>query len=68
LSQRLLLIRENAMKNLLRLAQFSVLFGLIAFTSACVVEPHEGYWDRDHQRYYHEHAWHACTPEDNFCR
>jgi len=56
------------MKNLLRLAQFSVLFGLIAFTSACVVEPHEGYWDRDHQRYYHEHAWHACTPEDNFCR
>ena len=32
------------MKNMLRSAQFSSLLGLIAFTSACVVEePREGY-------------------------
>jgi hypothetical protein len=57
------------MKIMLRSAQLSFLLGLIAFTSACVVaEPREGYWDRDQHRYYHEHGWHACTPEDNFCR
>jgi hypothetical protein len=56
------------MNKMLRIAQFSVLFGLIAFSSACVVsEPHEGYWDRDHHRYYHDHGWHDCTPADNFC-
>jgi hypothetical protein len=52
----------------LRLAQLSLLVGLIAFASACVVEPREGYWDRDHNRYYHEHGWHGCDPEDNHCR
>lgn len=57
------------MEKLLRVAQFSVLLGLVAFTSACVVtEPREGYWDRDHHRYYHEHGWHDCTPEAEFCR
>jgi len=56
------------MNNMLRVAKVSLLFGLIALTSACVVEPREGYWDREHNRYYHEHGWHACTPEDNFCR
>jgi hypothetical protein len=52
----------------LRIAKFSFLLGLIAFTSACVVEPHEGYWDHDHNRYYHEHAWHDCGPGDDHCR
>jgi hypothetical protein len=52
----------------LRVAELSILLGLIAFVSACVAEPREGYWDRDHNRYYHEHAWHACAQEDNFCR
>ena len=38
------------MKNMLRSALFSFLLGLIAFTSACVVEePREGYWDTDHR-------------------
>jgi hypothetical protein len=57
------------MKTMLRSAQLSFLLGLIAFTSACVVsEPHEGYWDRDHHRYYHEHGWHDCTAADHYCR
>lgn len=60
--------RESCMIKSLRLAQLSLLVGLIAFASACVVEPREGYWDRDHNRYYHEHGWHGCDPEDNHCR
>jgi hypothetical protein len=54
--------------NKLRVAKFSCLLALTALASACVVAPREGYWDRDHNRYYHEHAWHDCTPADNFCR
>jgi hypothetical protein len=59
---------EDGMSTTLRLAQLSLLLGLIGFTSACVVEPREGYWDRDHNRYYHEHGWHGCGPGDNYCR
>jgi hypothetical protein len=59
---------EKSMITTLRIAKLSFLLGLIAFTSACVVEPHEGYWDHDHNRYYHEHAWHDCGPGDNYCR
>ena len=39
------------------------LLALISFASGCVVEPREGYWDHDHNRYYHEHAWVACDHE-----
>jgi hypothetical protein len=39
-----------------------------AFASGCVVEPHEGYYDRDHHRYYHEHAWVGCGADDEHCR
>ena len=58
------------MKTIQRAAQFSFLLGLIALTSACVVHEttREGYYDRENHRYYHEHAWHACTPDDNYCR
>jgi hypothetical protein len=53
------------------LAKVSVLLGLIALTSACVVAPapREGYYDRDHHRYYHERGWHDCGPhDDQYCR
>ncbi|MGA2024584.1 MAG: hypothetical protein ABSH23_07485 [Steroidobacteraceae bacterium] len=56
------------MTVMLRIAKLSVVIGLMAFATACVVEPHEGYWDHDHNRYYHAHAWHDCTAADNFCR
>lgn len=52
----------------LRVAKLTVLLGLIAFASACVVEPREGYWDREHNRYYHEHGWHGCGAGDEYCR
>jgi hypothetical protein len=31
-------------------------------------EPHEGYWDREHARYYHEHRWHECREEGRYCQ
>jgi hypothetical protein len=44
-----------------------LLLTLTAIVSACVIEPREGYWDRDHHRYYHEHTWHDCTERGEFC-
>jgi hypothetical protein len=67
-----------------RIAQFSFLLGLLSLTSACLLEvprqgygeypgysrgePREGYWDREHARYYHEHGWHECRENDRYCR
>lgn len=50
-----------------------ILLGLVALSSACVVaEPRdgyrEGYYDRDHHRYYHENSWHECGERDEHCR
>ena len=27
-------------------------------------EPQEGYYDREHHRYWHDHRWHRCGRED----
>jgi hypothetical protein len=35
--------------------------------SGCVVEPREGFYDRDHHRWYHEHQWHECGDHDEHC-
>ncbi len=57
------------MKNLKRLATRGCLLGLVVFASACVVAvPREGFYDRDHHRYYHEHEWHDCGDRDEHCR
>ncbi|HVN47071.1 MAG TPA: hypothetical protein VMT66_17730 [Steroidobacteraceae bacterium] len=47
------------------------------FLSGCVVEhdrevdrvhtPTEGYYDREHHRYYHENAWIVCEDRDPHC-
>ncbi len=45
------------------------LLGLLTmFVSGCVVEPREGFYDRDHHRWYHDHAWVACGDHDDHCR
>jgi hypothetical protein len=44
-----------------------LLLGLMLFASGCVVEPREGFYDRDHHRWYHEHAWHECGLNDVHC-
>ena len=57
------------MRTLQRVAQGSVLLALMAFATGCIVaEPREGYWDRDHHRWYHDHAWHECGEGDPHCR
>jgi hypothetical protein len=49
------------------IAARSCLLGLVVFASACVVATREGYYDRDHHRYYHEHEWHDCGDHDEHC-
>jgi hypothetical protein len=42
----------------------SFMLALIALAaSACVVETREGYWDREHNRYWHNHAWVVCDAD-----
>ena len=57
------------MKNVTkRIAKGSFVLGLLFLSAACVVEPREGYWDRDQHRWYHEHSWHECGEGDVHCR
>ncbi len=45
-----------------------LLFGLLSLLSGCVVaEPREGYYDHDHNRWYHDHAWSACGEHEEHC-
>ena len=46
---------------------FLLMFGMTFFLNGCVVEPREGYYDRDHHRYYHEHHWRDCGERDPYC-
>jgi len=57
------------MTNTKRIVKGGFLLGLIGVVFGCVVEPAEGYYDRDQHRYYHEHHWHQCGPDhDDYCR
>jgi len=61
------------MTNPQAILRCGILLGLTALSSACfVAEPRdgyrEGYYDRDHHRYYHENAWHDCGERDEHCR
>lgn len=57
------------MKTFKPLAMLALLMlGAATFVSGCVVAtPREGYYDRDHHRWYHEHAWHDCVERDEHC-
>jgi hypothetical protein len=57
------------MKDIKRIVMGSILLGLAVFMAGCVVAgPSEGYYDRDHHRYWHEHVWVACGDGDEHCR
>ena len=57
------------MMNTQSIFRAGILLGLIALSSACVVAgPREGYYDRDHNRYYHENTWRGCGEHDEHCR
>jgi hypothetical protein len=53
-----------------RIALCGFLLGFLMFTTGCVVAPgyREGYYDRDHGRYWHEGGWHDCHEHAEFCR
>jgi hypothetical protein len=55
------------MRKLKPLAKSGFVLALMVFASACVVAPREGYYDRDHHRYYREHNWHECGERDEHC-
>jgi len=44
------------------------LFLGVIMMSGCVVEPREGFYDRDQHRWWHEHAWHDCGDRAERCR
>ena len=55
-------------RSSLRVWKGGLIFALAVIPSACIVaEPREGYWDRDHGRFYHEHAWHDCGEHEDHC-
>jgi len=43
------------------------LLALMLLAPGCVVEPRQGYYDHDHHRWYHEHAWNDCAAGDLHC-
>jgi hypothetical protein len=57
----------------------AALIGLVTLSSGCVVHEgsssaareegyREGYYDREHSRYYHDKSWHDCLANDPYCR
>ena len=58
------------------IARGSCLISLVAFLAGCVIAPghgprdgdRDGYYDRGHHRYYHDHSWHDCHEHDQYCR
>lgn len=51
----------------------SILLGFAVLSAGCVVATprdgyREGYYDRDHHRYYHEHVWVDCGDHNDHCR
>ncbi len=56
-------MRNSRTTTARRFVSGSFVLALITFASACVVETREGYWDHDHNRYWHNHARVACDAE-----
>jgi hypothetical protein len=57
------------MVTTLRIILGSLLLSAFMFSSGCIVaEPHDGYYDQNHHRYYREHRWHECGEHDGYCR
>jgi hypothetical protein len=59
-------VRRLLARSLFSLTGLALLAGTL-LSSGCVVEPREGFYDRDHHRWYHEHAWHDCVEHDEHC-
>jgi len=55
------------MKDLIFRMTSAVIVALLLLSSGCLVEPRNDFVDRDHHRYYHDHAWHECVDRDEHC-
>jgi hypothetical protein len=55
------------MNTTAKLARIGFILALIGLAAGCVVAPSEGYYDRDHHRYYGERTWHNCGEHDDHC-
>ncbi|MFZ0551730.1 MAG: hypothetical protein WAU49_12270 [Steroidobacteraceae bacterium] len=53
------------------IARGSCLISLIFMLAGCIVAPgpghHEGYYDHAHHRWWHNHGWQDCGPNDPHC-
>jgi hypothetical protein len=66
------------MHVLQRIAIGGLLLTLMGLSTGCVVHDRggpgyhegyrEGYYDREHSRYYHGKTWHSCEEHDEHCR
>ncbi len=58
------------MSDLMGVVRAGGVAALMLLAAGCIVAPgyHEGYYDRDHHRYYHENAWHECGERNDRCR
>ncbi len=53
--------------------KFAILIGLAALASGCIIAPdapryHDGYYDHEHERYWHGGGWHPCEERREYCR
>jgi hypothetical protein len=51
--------------------KYALLIGLVASATGCIVEQpryHDGYWDREHARYWYGGGWHPCAEHGEYCR
>jgi hypothetical protein len=55
--------------GILKASFLLALYVAASLMAGCVVAtPREGYYDRPHHRWYHDHAWVVCGPRDLHCR
>jgi hypothetical protein len=64
-------MKGGNVKKVPKLMVCAVWVGLVAMASGCVVRPvvyRDGYWDREHARYWYGNAWHPCGDRPEYCR
>ena len=59
------------MQTITQQIKYAFLVGLVVSATGCIVEQpryHDGYWDREHARYWHSGGWHPCAEHGEYCR
>ena len=57
--------------KLLKWVKPALIAGVLASATGCIVAPaggyHDGYYDREHARYWHSGGWHRCEEHGEYC-